>query len=66
MKRYLYIFLCSFLLIQCKSEDPISKKPKAPVEMKAKEPKLLAADLDYIMGKFDPAKHEDFVVIPRK
>ena len=66
MKQYLYIFLCSFLLIQCKSENAISKKSKVPVEMKAKEPKLPAADLDYIMGKFDPAKHEDFVVIPRK
>lgn len=66
MKLYLFIFLCSFLLIQCKSEEPIPTKPKLPVEMKVKKSKLPAADLDYIMGKFDPSKHKDFVVIPRK
>ena len=66
MKLYIYILLCSFVLIQCKSEEPIPTKQKAPVEMKAKKPKLPAADLDYIMGKFDPTKRKDFVLIPRK
>lgn len=65
MKWHHYIFLCFFVFIQCKSEEPIPAKQKPPVEMKLKKPKLPVADLDYIMGKYDPEKHKDFVVIPR-
>ena len=66
MQLYFYILLCSVLLIQCKSEEPIPAKPKVPKEMKAKKLQLPAANLDYIMGKFDPATHKDFEEIPRK
>lgn len=66
MKFYFYITFCALLMIQCKSEEPIPAIPKAPNEMKANKPKLPAADLNYIMGKFEPASHPDFVVIPRK
>ena len=66
MKGHIYILVSFFLFIQCKSEQPIPSKSKVPVEMKVNKPKLPAADLDYIMGKFDPEKRKDFVNIPKK
>lgn len=66
MKKYIYFFLISFIWIQCKPNNSIQNTPQAPVEMKANKPVLPAADLDYIMGKFDPTNHKDFTVIPKK
>jgi len=66
MKFIFYIALFSFAFIQCKSEEKSIVKPKFPREMKAKKSKLPKADLDYIMGKFEPSTHKDFVEIPRQ
>ena len=49
MKGYVYFFFCSFFFLQCKSEETIPTKSKAPLEMKVKKTKLPPADLDYIM-----------------
>ncbi len=66
MKFYFYISFCVILFMHCKSEESIPAKSKLPQEMKAKKPKLPAADLKYIMGKYDPATRKDFVEIPEK
>ena len=66
MKYYFYIALCIIVLVQCKSDTPSPITSKESLEMKAKKPKLPAADLDYIMGKFDPTTRKDFVEIPVK
>jgi len=64
MKFTFYICFLTILFIQCKSEESVPTNIKLPKEMKAKKPKLPAADLDYIMGKFDPSTRKNFVEIP--
>jgi len=59
------LLLITFLIVQCKPEEKIIIPKKPALAMKAKS-KLPPADLDYIMGKFDPAQREDFIKIPRE
>lgn len=67
MRIISYSLLIVLMFTQCKSEEKVPPTKKSPVAMKAKsKPKLPPADLDYIMGKFDPATHEDFIEIPRE
>jgi len=47
------LLLITFLIVQCKPEEKIIIPKKPALAMKAKS-KLPPADLDYIMGKFDP------------
>lgn len=65
MNKYIYSLLIIFTLAQCKSEQKIPAKNQPIVPMKEKsKPILPAADLDYIMGKFDPKSRTDFEEIP--
>ena len=46
--------------------DTTSIKKDTVVTAKAPDTLAIPLDLEYIMGRFDPAKHPDFVIIPVK
>ena len=67
--KYLIVLAYS-ILTSCKPQNPVivptTKVAISPVIDTLKVENLPEYNIDYIMGKFDPASHPDFTLIPAK
>lgn len=80
MNPFILLSLFSFLIIGCTTPTNTGVKEKAVVKLDAEPKKETSSQkiaipvpaidttitLEYIMGKFDPKKHPDFVQVPSK
>ena len=70
MLRVMNLFLLLLIMQACSSQtssdtEAIENQLSENVERKAVPDSLAKIlTLDYVMGKYDPAKHEDFIEIP--
>lgn len=65
--KVIIIMLCTaFLFTRCQGQKPTVHPSEVAQTKDTSKIVVVAYDIDYIMGKFDPAKHEDFVLIPAK
>lgn len=71
MRPLIYILVFISLLIQCKPADnqvaaAITTEEKSNLATQIQTDTMPTPDLDYIMGKFEPERHDSFIEIPMK